>query len=263
MGHLWFIIQIVCTHYPLKDCWHFTMQYLQDLLVLEMFKYPDIGEFMIYKVVYVFLYESHWKVHTMAVVPHVDDCSALWIGNPAPLIDIDVHLHCEAFYKIELDASILTFSGHILWFLIITLLMNKCMLFHPHDDRMGMDTAFFGLVQPTVKSNEFCLYHLQLLALGIRSIQEINSVPFCPAILAMHITPCHLYFDSSQVTIFYCASTYTHTGICFKWLYSPTESIEQSNSCPDKFRESTELCILFSFCLRKDQHLMPTRKHPH
>ena len=196
MGHLWFIIQIVCTHSPLKDCWHFTMQYLQDLLVLEMFKHPDMGEFMIYRVIFILLYEYHWKVHTMAILPHIEDCSALWIGNPAPLIDIDVHLHCEAFYKIELDASILTFSGHILWFLIITLLMNKCMLFHPPDDRMGMDTAFFGLVQPTVKSNEFCLYVLQLLALGIPSIQEINSVPFCPAILAMHITPCHLYFDS-------------------------------------------------------------------
>jgi hypothetical protein len=135
-----------------------------------------------------------------------------------PLIDIDVHLRCEAFYKIELDASILTFSGHILWFLIITLLMNNCMLFHPPDDHMGMDTAFFGLVQPTVKSNEFCLYVLQLLALGIPSIQEINSVPFCPAILAMHITPCHLYFDSSQVTILYCASTHTahHLLYCFR-----------------------------------------------
>ena len=55
---------------------------------------------------------------------------------------------------------------------------------------------FFAFVQPPVKSNEFCLYVLQLLALGIPSIQEINSVPFCPAILAMHITPCHLYFDS-------------------------------------------------------------------
>jgi hypothetical protein len=70
------------------------MQSLQDLLVLELFRHI-IGEFMIYKVVYVFLYESHWKVHTMAVVPHVDDCSALWIvGNPT-LIDIDVHLRLQ------------------------------------------------------------------------------------------------------------------------------------------------------------------------
>ena len=186
MGHLWFIIRIVCTHSPLKDCRHFTMQYLQDLLVLEMFKYPDIGEFMIYRVIYILLYEYHWKVHTMAILPHIEDCSALWIGKPAPLFDIDVHLHCEAFYKIELDASILTFSGHILWFLIITLLMNKCMLFHPPNDCMGMATVFFCLVQPTVKSNEFCQNLLQLLSLGIPStIQEINSVPF-----SMHIPPC-------------------------------------------------------------------------
>ena len=172
MGHLWFIIQIVCTHSPLKDSWHFTMQYLQDLLVLEMFKHPDMGEFMIYRVIFILLYEYHWKVHTMAILPHIEDCSALWIGNPAPLIDIDVHLHCEVFYKIELDASILMHSGHLLWFLLI---MNKCMLFHPPDDCMGMDTALMGLVQPTVKSNEFCLYVLQLLlALGIPSIQEIN-----------------------------------------------------------------------------------------
>ena len=192
MGHLWFIIQIVCTHSPLKDCWHFTMQYLQDLLVLEMFKHPDMGEFMIYRVIFILLYEYHWKVHTMAILPHIEDCSALWIRNPAPLIDIDVHLHCEAFYKIELDASILTFSGHILWFLIITLLMNNCMLFHPPDDHMGMDTAFFGLVQPTVKSNEFCLYVLQLLALGIPSIQEINK--FC-SILSSNIGDAHHSFS--------------------------------------------------------------------
>ena len=70
------------------------MQSLQDLLVLELFRHI-IGEFMIYKVVYVFLYESHWKVHTMAVVPHVHDCSALWIfGNPT-LIDIDVRLRLQ------------------------------------------------------------------------------------------------------------------------------------------------------------------------
>ena len=175
MGHLWFIIQIVCTHSPLKDCWHFTMQYLQDLLVLEMFKHPDMGEFMIYRVIYIFLYESHWMfIPRRLYLAHIEDCSALWIGN-LTLIDVDVHLQplCNTFCLQECIYSY--FSGHLLWFLLI---MNKCMLFHPPDDCMGMDTALMGLVQPTVKSNEFCLYVLQLLALGIPSIQEINSVPF-------------------------------------------------------------------------------------
>ena len=48
------------------------------------------------------------------------------IGNPT-LIDVGVHLHCLmlSIYKIELDASILTFSGNLLWFLITTSLISK------------------------------------------------------------------------------------------------------------------------------------------
>jgi hypothetical protein len=59
MGHrLWFIIQIACAYYPLEDCWHFTMQSLQYVLVLESVRHV-IGEIMIYRVIYIFLYESH------------------------------------------------------------------------------------------------------------------------------------------------------------------------------------------------------------
>ena len=74
--------------------------FLKDLLlILEMFRHV-IGEFMIYRVIiYVFLYESHWKVHTMAIVPHMEDFSALWIGYPT-LIDVERCSHplFNAFY---------------------------------------------------------------------------------------------------------------------------------------------------------------------
>ena len=63
---------------------------------------------MIYRVIYILLYENHWKVHTMAILPDIEDCSALWIGNPAPLIDIDVHLRREIrhFSKFRLRMSV-------------------------------------------------------------------------------------------------------------------------------------------------------------
>ena len=103
-----------------------------------------IDEFMMYRVVYVFLYYCHWKVHTISFVPNVDDCSALWIGNPT-LIDVDVHLPCLilSIYKIELDTSILTFSRNFPWSLHITFVISKCMLFHTPKDHLQIKTIIF------------------------------------------------------------------------------------------------------------------------
>ena len=161
MGHLWFIIQIVCTHSPLKDCWHFTMQYLQDLLVLEMFKHPDMGEFMIYRVIFILLYEYHWKVHTMAILPHIEDCSALWIEHPT-LIDVErcsPPLSNGFFWQYWPGWISSYFFRTLLWFLLTTFLISKYMLlFHLPEECIGTVMEFFAIVHhQIVKSNEiFC-----------------------------------------------------------------------------------------------------------
>ena len=205
----------------------------------------------------------------MAIVPHVDDCSALWLGNPT-LIDIDVHLHCVmlSIYKIELDAFILTFSGNLLWSLLTTFFISKCMLFHNPEDCIGTITEFFALVQPTVKSNEVCLYLLQLLAHGILSTQEINSVPFSPAILANRITPsCHLHFD---LMLPYSTMTQHHTllhvipillGATLEYALSGlTVLLNQLDNQIHAMKSFGNQQICGSY--QMDQHSRPTCKYP-
>ena len=77
----------------------------------------------------------------MTIVPYMEDCSALWIGSRT-LIDVDIHLHCVilSIYKIELN---------LLWSLLTTFLISKCMLFHTPEDYIGTTKELFALVQPT------------------------------------------------------------------------------------------------------------------
>ena len=97
----------------------------------------------------------------------------------------------------------------LFWFLLTTFLISKCILFHPRPEYFIITLSkFFALVQPTVKSNEFCLYLLQLLALGIHSGNQFCFIFYSNIGDVHHSFPpsfrCHV-----STKFYWCVLSYT------------------------------------------------------